>query len=376
MQPKPRGVVTQSPAGRKASSLPPPDPAAQAHSLALQEEIRARIIAAGGWISFAEYMEMALYAPGKGYYMAGQQRFGAAGDFITAPELGSVLGRVLARTLAPGLGHDGILEFGGGSGALAAQIHAALPQVPYHLLEPSPDLQAQQRARCPTVQHLREFPSEWQGVFLANEVLDAMSVAVVEKMPDGSLREMGVMADANGFAWAPSPQPLPAPLLQPLRPYLADWPVGYRTEVCPAATAWLQSLAERLQRGRILLIDYGQEAAAYYHPQRYRGSLRAYHRHHLLEEPFYWPGLCDLTADVNFSTLMETAVASGMRIVWYGPLARFLVSHGLPEVYAELQAQAGAEQRLALNNEIKKLTLPQEMGERFQVLILEKGKEA
>ncbi|MDD3761166.1 MAG: SAM-dependent methyltransferase [Acidithiobacillus sp.] len=376
MQPKRSGVVTQSPAGRKASTLPAPDPAAQAHSLTLQEEIRVRIAAAGGWISFVEYMEMALYAPGKGYYMAGQRRFGPAGDFVTAPELGAVLGRVLARTLAPHSGRDGILELGGGSGALAAQVHDVLPQVPYHILEPSPDLQAQQRARCPALQHLQRLPTEWHGVFLANEVLDAMPVAVVEKMADGTLREMGVVADANGFAWAPASQPLPRPLLEPLRPYVAKWPVGYRSEVCPAATAWMHSLAARLQQGRILLIDYGQEAAAYYQPQRYLGSLRAYYRHHLLEDPFYWPGLCDLTADVNFSAIMAAAVAEGLQIAWYGPLARFLVTHGLPEVYAELEAQASPEQRLALNNEVKILTLPQEMGERFQVLILEKGEPA
>ncbi|MEY2341723.1 class I SAM-dependent methyltransferase [Acidithiobacillus sp. IBUN Pt1247-S3] len=366
--------VTQWTQGRKAN-LPLPDPEALAHSAALTESICRAIVHAGGWLPFAEYMDLALYAPGLGYYMAGQQRLGAAGDFITAPEMGGILGAVLARAMTPWLGRDGVLELGGGSGALATQIHTRLPQVPYTLLELSPDLQARQRAACPASRHVQKLPTAWNGVLLANEVLDAIPVAVVEQGDDGILREMGVVVATDGaLAWAPAPDPASAALQALVEPWRQDWPAPYRSEVHPRAEAWLRTLAGHLQSGAILLIDYGHEAREYYHPQRQMGTLRAYYRHQWLDDPFVWPGLCDLTAHVNFTGLLRVAEEVGLHIAWYGNLARFLIEHGLPEVYAELHAQASSpEAVLALNNEIKKLTLPQEMGESFKVLLLTRG---
>ena len=367
--------LTHSHGARKAG-LPIPDADALAHSAALLTHIRREIDAAGGMISFRRYMELALYTPGLGYYMAGQTRFGAAGDFVTAPEMGRVLAAVLARTLQPDLGPDGILEFGGGSGALADQIRDILPDTPYTLLEPSPDLQARQQATVPGVQHLQTLPEHWRGVMLAHEVLDAMPVQVLELGASGQLHECGVRWNGAALDWATLPPPVAAPLAARLAPYVTHWPRPYRTEINLTAESWLREAAARLDSGAILLIDYGHEAAEYYHPQRQTGSLRAYYRHHWLDDPFYLPGLCDLTAHVDFTALMTAAVEAGLEVAFYGNLARFLVEHGLAEVYGTLCAQAGDDGRFALNNEIKRLTLPQEMGESFKVLILKKRENA
>ncbi len=361
--------LTHSHGGRK-THLPVPDADALVHSAALLTHIRQEIDAAGGMISFRRYMELALYTPGLGYYMAGQTRFGAAGDFVTAPEMGRVLAAVLARTLQPDLGPDGILEFGGGSGALAGQIREILPDTPYTLLEPSPDLQARQHAAVPGIQHRQTLPEHWRGVLLAHEVLDAMPVQVLELDAFGQLHECGVHWNGEALEWALLPPPVPAPLAARLAPYVTHWPRPYRTEINLTAESWLREVATRLDSGAILLIDYGHEAAEFYHPQRQMGSLRAYYRHHWLDDPFYLPGLCDLTAHVDFTALMTAAVEAGLEVAFYGHLARFLVEHGLAEVYGALCAQAGDDGIFALNNEIKRLTLPQEMGESFKVLIL------
>lgn len=363
--------LTHSHGARKAG-LPIPDADALAHSAALLTHIRQEIDAAGGIIAFRRYMELALYAPGLGYYMAGQTRFGAAGDFVTAPEMGRVLAAVLARTLQFDPGPDGILEFGGGSGALAGQIREILPDTPYTLLEPSPDLQARQHAAVPGIQHRQTLPEHWRGVLLAHEVLDAMPVQVLELDASGQLHECGVRWTGEALEWALLPQPVAAPLAARLAPYVTHWPRPYRTEINLTAEAWLREVAARLDSGVILLIDYGHEAAEFYHPQRQTGSLRAYYRHHWLDDPFYLPGLCDLTAHVDFTALLTVAVAAGLEVAFYGNLARFLVEHGLAEVYGALCAQAGDDGIFALNNEIKRLTLPQEMGESFKVLILKK----
>ena len=358
--------------GARKTSLPAPDADALAHSSALLTHIRREIDAAGGMIPFRRYMELALYTPGLGYYMAGQTRFGAAGDFVTAPEMGRVLAAVLARTLQPDLGPDGILEFGGGSGALAGQIRDILPDTPYTLLEPSPDLQARQRSVVTGIQHLQTLPEHWRGVMLAHEVLDAMPVQVLELDASGQLHECGVRWNGEALDWVMLPPPVAAPLAARLAPYVTHWPRPYRTEINLTAESWLREVAARLDSGAILLIDYGHEAAEFYHPQRQTGSLRAYYRHHWLDDPFYLPGLCDLTAHVDYTALMTAAVEAGLEVAFYGHLARFLVEHGLAEVYGTLCAQAGEDGRFALNNEIKRLTLPQEMGESFKVLILKK----
>ncbi|MBU2764209.1 SAM-dependent methyltransferase [Acidithiobacillus caldus] len=363
------GFVTHSPDRRKFS-LPPPDLEAAAHSAALRGRILARIAAAGGSISFADYLEAVLYTPGLGYYMAGQRRFGPDGDFVTAPEMGPVLATVLARWLEDyrNLG-DGILEFGGGSGALARQLRAILPSTPYAFLDRSADLVAQQAKALPEGRVLQDLPEAWRGVFLAHEVLDALPFLAVEW--DGErLWERRVAMQGDDFCWTLAP--LAAEHAATLRPYAEHWPAPYQTEIRPLAEAWLAAAAASLAEGALVLIDYGQESSEYYHPQRRQGSLRAYYRHRVLDDPFFLPGLCDLTAHVDFGALRRAAARLGLRERWYGPLARFLVEGGLAELYPGLAAGRDGRGLLALNNEIKRLTLPQEMGESFKVLLLEK----
>ncbi|MGC9127851.1 MAG: class I SAM-dependent methyltransferase [Acidithiobacillus sp.] len=355
---------------RRKLDLPPPDALAAAHSATLREQIIARIAGAGGSISFADYLEAALYTPGLGYYMAGQKRFGVGGDFITAPEMGSVLATVLARWLqAYSSLIDGLLEFGGGSGALAQQLRALLPSLPYAFLERSADLAAQQAKAAPQARILQRLPRAWRGVLLAHEVLDALPFVVVEW--DGAqLWERRVGVQDGDFCWTLAP--LATELAAVLHPYVHKWPAPYVTEIRPLAESWLEAAAASLTEGAIVIIDYGQESSEYYHPQRRQGSLRAYYRHRVLDDPFFWPGLCDLTADVDFGALRRAASHLGLRERWYGPLARFLVEGGLAEVYPQLAAGRDERGRLALHNEIKRLTLPQEMGESFKVLLLEK----
>ncbi len=363
--------VTHSADVRKAA-LPPPDPEALALSQDLSASIAAEIKAQGGAIPFRRYMELVLYAPGLGYYVAGQQRFGSGGDFITAPEMGSLFGATLARAVAPLRGSDGVLEFGAGSGALAAQLLAALPPTPYAILEVSPDLAERQRQRLAglPVRWLSALPECWRGVVLANEVLDAIPPHLVELDQDGVLWELGVALGPEGFVW----RHLPASdaLQERLAPYLPHWPRPYRSEVNLAAEAWLRDVAEHLECGAILIIDYGHGAAEYYHPQRSMGTLRAYYRQHWLEDPFYLPGLCDLTAHLDFDALQRVAVAAGLQVRSYDPLARFLIVNGLAEVFSAASGSADPITRMQLANEAKRLTLPQEMGESFKVLILSK----
>ncbi len=363
--------VNHPPSGGKVR-LPVPDPDALAHSRLLCGQIRDRIASAGGAIAFSEYMELALYTPGLGYYMAGQERLGAGGDFVTAPEMGSVLGQVLARFLRRYVGlSDGILEIGPGSGRLAQQIRGGLPGVSYGFLERSPDFQARQRTLLPDVPHRQSWPRDWEGVFLAHELLDAIPFQTFLRDAGGDWWERGVRGAPEGFGWAQLP--LDPALAAVLEPYSASWQLPYCGEIRPMATAWLASAAASLKRGALVLIDYGYAGQEYYHPQRSMGTLRAYYRHHALDGPFLWPGLCDLTAHVDFGALMQAAPDFGLRPALFVPMAKFLVENGLAEVYAEQSAGCDPSALMALNNEVKQLTLPQEMGESFKILVLEKG---
>jgi SAM-dependent MidA family methyltransferase len=367
-----RPVFVTHSAGARKVALPPPDPEALAVSRELSASIAAEIQAQGGAIPFRRYMELALYAPGLGYYVSGQQRFGPGGDFVTAPEMGGLFGATLARAVAPLLGPDGVLEFGAGSGALAAQLLAALPPTPYTILEVSPDLAERQRQRLTGlgVRWPSALPEHWCGVVLANEVLDAIPPHLVELDEAGVLWELGVALGPEGFVW----RRLPAGdgLRERLAPYLPHWPRPYRSEVNLAAEAWLRDVAGRLEKGAIILIDYGHRAAEYYLPQRSMGTLRAYYRQHWLEDPFYLPGLCDLTAHLDFDALQGVGVAVGLQVHSYDPLARFLIANGLTEAFGAASANADPLTRMQLANEAKRLTLPQEMGESFKVLILSK----
>lgn len=357
-------------------SLPLPSPDALAHSARLIEHIRARMAAAEGWLSFADYMEQALYAPGLGYYASGTAKLGAAGDFVTAPELSPLFGRTLARPVAEVLCQNGgdVLELGAGSGRLAFDLLGELEKLGtlpdrYLILEVSPDLRARQRAlleqHAPRLLErviwLDTLPETLTGVILGNEVLDALPVHLLHY--DGGLwRERGV-AWNDGFIWEDRPA---TPDLVP-----ADIPQldGYLTEVCPAAAALVGSLAEGLQQGLLLFIDYGFPRAEYYHPQRSMGTLRVHYRHHSLDDPFFHPGLADITAHVDFSAM--AAAATCLDLLGYTSQSHFLLNAGLLDLLGELDPETLDYLRAA--SSVQKLLQPQEMGELFKVIALGRG---
>ncbi|AOV16137.1 hypothetical protein BJI67_02805 [Acidihalobacter aeolianus] len=370
--------------------LPAPEPEAAALSEALVAEIAQALDAAGGWLGFDRYMERALYAPGLGYYSAGLAKFGAAGDFVTAPELGGLFARTLARQIASildALGGGEILEFGAGSGALAAALlgeltrRDALPER-YAILELSADLRARQHAAIaaavpPAVLERVVWLERWpeasvRGVVLANEVLDAMPVRAFS-LAGGQVWEDGVALGEAGLGWSrrEADASFAARVLDRLSGPIADYPEGYRGELNERLLPWFEGLAGALAQGVALLVDYGGVADEVYRTTRAGGTLRAYYRHRLLEEPFWWPGLCDLTADVDFSAVASAAEAAGLRVAGFAPQSQMLLTGGLEGVFAEAFAAAPDElARVRLTQEVKRLTLPGEMGERFWALAL------
>ncbi len=365
--------------------LPPPGAPAREHSSRVRELVAARIAASGGFLSFADYMDAVLYAPGLGYYSAGAQKFGAAGDFVTAPELGHVFARCLARQAGAALrqlGGGTILEVGGGSGALAADLLLALRETPperYLLLDVSGDLRERQRraieARVPGMLHrvtwLDALPAgPWQGVLLVNEVLDALPVERFRIGPDIPA-QLGVRLAEGGLAWAA--RRAPAPLVAAIRNLeaqlaapLAD---GYTSEIGLRHASWLQALLAPLARGLAFCIDYGGTRHEVYHPGRRDGTLVCHYRHRQHADPFFLPGLQDLTAWVDFSAAAAAAANSGFEVAAYGTQAHMLLASGILD---ELQSGAGATDpaRLREVHEAQRLLLPGEMGERFKVLAL------
>jgi len=363
--------------------LPVPTPDALAHSQRVAAHLRALIDDAGGWISFSRYMEAALYAPGLGYYAAGAMKFGAAGDFVTAPEMTPLFGRTLAQAIAPVLAEtDGeVLELGAGSGRLAADLLGELERLDalparYSILEVSADLRQRQQevlARdlpqlAGRVRWLDALPAHFSGVILGNEVLDALPAELVHWTENGPLSR-GVIVEGEAFAW--QDRPIGDPLLR-VRADALDLAPGYLSEINLAADALLVSLAECLDRGLILMIDYGFGAAEYYHPQRHMGTLRAHYRHHALDDPFYLPGLCDLTAHVDFSAVARAGMAAGLELVGYTSQASFLLNSGLTELLMQTPP-ADAAAYLPQANAVQRLVSPAEMGELFKVIGLAKG---
>jgi SAM-dependent MidA family methyltransferase len=367
------------------SSLPPPQPEAQATSEQLIALIRDEIAANGGQISFARYMELALFAPGLGYYAAGSRKFGPEGDFVTAPEISSLFSRTLARQLAEilaKLGQGEVLEVGGGSGVMAADILTELETLDalpprYGILELSAELQQRQRETLaeraphllPRVHWLSELPAAgFRGVVLANELLDALPVHGFCIEEDGP-RERVVVWDGQRFQWqraAPGSDALHQALAE-LAPQLA---VGYCSEINLAAGAWVGSIAERLTAGVVLLLDYGYPRHEYYHPQRNTGTLMCHYRHRAHDDPFVYPGLQDITTHVDFTAIAEAAQAAGLQVSGYNTQGLFLLANGI----TELAEQATDErQRLELVQQLRTLTMPTEMGEEFKVMALSRG---
>ncbi len=356
----------------RPAELPSPDPQALAASRALLERIDAELAAAGNWMSFARYMELALHAPGLGYYASGARKFGAGGDFVTAPELSPLFGRALARQIAQILGPgEAVLEFGAGSGALAATLLAEL-SCPYFILETSPELRERQQQRMGAqVRWIERLPQGFRGVMLANEVVDAMPVHALAWTSAGVL-ERGVCANEGQLAWSDRPAS-GSVLVQSRELEIQIPPSGrYESELALLARAWMRSLGRFLERGAILVIDYGFPAREFFHPQRSMGTLACHYRHRVHGDPFFLPGLQDLTAHVDFTALARAAAEAGLQLLGYAHQAQFLVNCGITELLAK-QDPADTARYLPAASAAQKLLSPAEMGELFKVLAAGRG---
>lgn len=365
------------------ATLPSPSPEAAQHSARLVEFIRRDIAAQGGWISFARYMELALYAPGLGYYTAGAHKFGAAGDFITAPELSPLFGRTMARQVSEIMASSGahILELGAGSGKLAADMLAELEQLgslpdSYAILEVSADLRARQQEliseRLPhlldRVHWLDELPEKFSGAIVANEVLDALPMHLVH-WRDSAITERGVASGEHGFIWQERAIG-DAALLHTAQQIKV--PDDYVSEICLAACGLINSLAQRMEQGAMLFIDYGFGAREFYHPQRRSGTLMCHYRHHAHDDPFFLPGLQDITAHVNFSDIAGCGIDAGLELTGYTSQAFFLINCGITALLQDTSPE-NLRDYLPLSAQLQKLTSPAEMGELFKVIALRKN---
>lgn len=375
---------------RPATALPPPDPAAAALSERLQARITEAIEAVGGALRFDHYMRMALYEPGLGYYSAGLPRFGAAGDFTTAPLVSPLFARTLARQCAAvleAIGDGEILELGAGTGRMAADLLselAALDRLPgrYRILEVSGALREEQRdtltAADPElarrVEWLDRLPeSGLRGVILANEVMDALPVRRFRRAGE-RLRELMVTAGGDGgFAWAE--RPADAAVVEAVTAIEADvgaFADGYLSEWCPLLGPWVAALADAIVEGVALLIDYGYPRREYYHPDRRMGTLMCHYRHRAHDDPLVLPGLQDISAFVDFTAAARAGSEAGLDRLGYATQGHFLMGAGLPALLEE--AAAGDPNRAAaLAQQAKTLMFPDGMGERFKVLALGRG---
>ncbi len=367
------------------SHLPAPDAAALAHSARLTEHIAAEIAKNGGWISFSRFMELALHAPGLGYYSAGARKFGRDGDFVTAPELGSVFACTLARQAAQVLQQipGDILELGAGSGKLACDLLAELDQLGtlpqrYLIIETSGDLQARQRQHlqqklphlAARVVWLDTLPQNFEGVVIGNEVLDAMPVHVIRTRADG-IDELGV-ALKNETDEKLSWQPKPASGALLAAAEALQLPPDYTTEIGLAAQAFVRSLGAAVTRGVVLLIDYGFPAREYYHPQRGEGTLMCHYRHRAHDDPFCIVGLQDITAHVDFTAIAHAAIDGELEVLGYANQARFLVNCGITQHLEKMPLESGKSE-LQGAAEAHKLLSPAEMGELFKVVAFGRG---
>jgi len=371
-------------------SLPEPDAGSATHSERVAEFIRGRIRDADGQISFAEYMHHCLYAPGLGYYSAGSAKFGGAGDFVTAPEVSSLFGTILARQCAEVLEQlesPSILEIGAGSGKLAVDIlkalaeSGALPEKGYKILDVSADLRERQesllRRDVPellnNVEWLDALPQDFAGVVIANEVLDALPVERFVRREQG-IAQVCVTTDGDGFGLVEreAPEMLVAAVGN-IEAFLdQSLPDGYASEVCVAAQQWTADFCRSLREGAAFLFDYGTSRREYYAAGRSGGWLRCHFRHHAHDNPLILQGIQDLTSWVDFTAVAEAAVDNGYDIAGFVPQAQFLIGGGLGKTLADF-TELPTDAQLKLSAEIKLLTLPAEMGENFKCLGLSRG---
>lgn len=367
---------------RPSPQMPVPDSAALDASRALVAYIKTEIAAHGGWLPFADFMRLALYLPGLGYYTGGAQKFGAAGDFVTAPSLGPLFAQTLARQVAQLVERSApaILEFGAGGGELAGDLLAELTRLDcpiegYAILEPGPELRERQRTTIARltpdsldkVVWLDRLPERFRGVMIANEVLDAMPVNVLAWRAEG-IFDRGVALEEANLAWAERPasgELLVAARALPIAP-------PYASEIALAARGWMASIAKCLEHGALLAIDYGFPAREYYHPQRSTGTLMCHYRHFAHTDPFLYPGLQDITAHVDFSALAASSRAAGLDVLGYASQSNFLINCGITGVLERTDA-ADAKRYAPLAASAHKLLSPAEMGELFKVVCFGRG---
>jgi SAM-dependent MidA family methyltransferase len=370
------------------SPLPVPDDAARAHSGRVVAHVRNEIARAGGFMPLARYIELVLYAPALGYYLAGARKFGAAGDYTTGPELTPLYGAAVARQLDAVLVQTGtreIVELGAGSGALAAAVLSELtkrdaPPLHYRILEVSPELRARQQAAIAAVADASRVHVEWldrlpasiDGVVVMNEVLDAIAPCVIARRR-GAWLERGVVWRAGRLDV--DERPLDDPRIRALAAARFPADGDYLSEVNPAAEALVATIARRIRTGALLVIDYGFPQHEYYHPQRSTGTLVGHYRHRVHADPLLWPGLSDLTAHVDFTAMAQAAERAGMRVAGFATQASFLIGCGLLHLLADI----GATDSLAYIRAaaaVQTLVSPAEMGELFKVMLLARGDAA
>ena len=361
------------------------------HSKLLGSKIATEIASQGGWIAFSRYMEMALYEPGMGYYSAGAHKLGAGGDFTTAPELSPLFGAAIVSTILPvleGLKAQGlpakILEFGAGTGKLAESILTRLNDLGfqldgYDIIEISPDLTQRQQERlhkltaelelstkCSWLSSLSE---NFKGVILANEVIDAIPCDAIIYQ-NGFWYWYGVSFAEDKYFWKTG-KPVEQALL-PESLLSGNFSEGYVTELHPQANAWIRQIAKQLDAGLFLTFDYGFPESEYYHPQRIEGTLMAHHRHHAIQDPFYLPGLCDLTTHVEWAQIARSALAENVDDVYLTNQAAFLLDAGIGDIALEIGDPSNPETFLPISNSLQKLLSEAEMGELFKAFAFSK----
>ena len=373
----------------QSNRLPAPTGDALLHTAACAAMLRAEIANANGWVSFARFMTLTLYAPGLGYYAAGARKFGADGDFVTAPEISSMFGQCLAQSIAEVLCETGgdVLELGPGSGKLTIDILLALDArgiLPgkYFLLEVSADLRERQQRTIATLPpHLAQravwldqLPQDFIGTVIANEVLDVIAVHLVT-FAGGEIFERGVVVIDGAFAWqdVALPKELIAPVAQVQEKYLNHaGPEGYLTEVAPAVGGLVKSLAQSIKQGALIFIDYGFRGAEFYHPSRVSGTLMCHYRHVAHTDPFLFPGLQDITAHVDFTAVADAGIDANLQLLGYTTQANFLLASGLTDRLSIADPNSAAKY-LPLTNQVQRLVSPAEMGEFFKVIGFAKG---
>jgi SAM-dependent MidA family methyltransferase len=366
--------------------LPEPDPGARAHAARVRAAIDAAIDARGGFLPLADYIGLALYAPGLGYYAAGARKFGRDGDFVTAPEMTPLFGQALATQVGAILAASDartIVEPGAGSGRLAIDLVRALDRMDalparYVIVEPSPDLRDRQREavkrELPALVDRFDWvvapPADIDGAILMNEVLDAVPPEVVVRAEGLWLRRGVVRSAGGGLALAD--RPLDDARLVGLARERFPPGVDYASEVNPAMEALVEDLGRRLVRGAMLVVDYGFPRHEYYHPQRATGTLMAHYRHRATADPLVWPGLADITAHVDFTAVAEAGARAGLGVAGYASQAAFLVGCGIVDRLAAV-GEPTSPAYLREASAVQVLTSPAEMGELVKAIALERG---